>query len=130
MSKSDAIAPSADPTLAGAVNPKALAALLGAWQPATSKAPEAALPLSAKKPKRSLLADFDPAAKPFSSGDKASDKAAVEALALEIDALQKGLAVWTHEGLETLYRMQEQWMARCPVGKTFRDLGDTSTGAP
>ena len=34
------------------------------------------------------LSKFDPAAKPFSSGDKAKDKAAVEALALEIDALQ------------------------------------------
>ena len=88
MSKSDAPAPSADPAPASAVNPKALAALLGAWQPATSKATEAALPPSAKKSKRSVLADFDPAAKPFSSGDKARDKAAVEALALEIDALQ------------------------------------------
>lgn len=45
---------------------------------------------------------------------------------LETDALRKGLAVWTHEGLETLYREQEKWMARCPVGKTFRDLGDTT----
>jgi PPK2 family polyphosphate:nucleotide phosphotransferase len=34
------------------------------------------------------LARFDPAAKPFSSGDKARDKAAVEALALELDTLQ------------------------------------------
>ena len=34
------------------------------------------------------LARFDPAAKPFSSGNKARDKAAVEALALELDALQ------------------------------------------
>jgi PPK2 family polyphosphate:nucleotide phosphotransferase len=37
---------------------------------------------------RFRLADIDPSAKPFSSGDKAQDKAAVEALALEIDALQ------------------------------------------
>lgn len=34
------------------------------------------------------LKRFDPAAKPFSSGDKARDKAAVEALALELDTLQ------------------------------------------
>lgn len=34
------------------------------------------------------LAGIDPSAKPFSSGDKAQDKAAVEDLALEIDALQ------------------------------------------
>jgi PPK2 family polyphosphate:nucleotide phosphotransferase len=34
------------------------------------------------------LARFDPAAKPFSSGDKLKDKAATAALALELDALQ------------------------------------------
>ena len=34
------------------------------------------------------LARFDPDAKPWSSGDKAHDKAAVEALATELDALQ------------------------------------------
>ncbi|MEO8059666.1 MAG: PPK2 family polyphosphate kinase [Burkholderiales bacterium] len=34
------------------------------------------------------LSRFDPAAKPFSSGDKADDKAAVDALALELDRLQ------------------------------------------
>jgi PPK2 family polyphosphate:nucleotide phosphotransferase len=34
------------------------------------------------------LKDFDPGAKPFSLGDKAQDKAAVEALALELDELQ------------------------------------------
>lgn len=38
--------------------------------------------------KRLDLAAIDPGAAPFSSGDKASDKAAVEALALELDALQ------------------------------------------
>nr|WP_145551337.1 PPK2 family polyphosphate kinase [Variovorax boronicumulans] len=37
---------------------------------------------------RFRLSGIDPSAKPFSSGDKAQDKAAVEALALEIDALQ------------------------------------------
>ncbi len=34
------------------------------------------------------LSRFDPAAKPFSSGDKAADKLAVEALASELDTLQ------------------------------------------
>ena len=38
--------------------------------------------------KRFDLARFDPATKPLSSGDKAADKAAVEALALELDTLQ------------------------------------------
>jgi len=35
------------------------------------------------------LAGFDPAGKPFSSGDKARDKAAVAALAIELDGLQE-----------------------------------------
>ena len=34
------------------------------------------------------LKRFDPAAKPFASGDKVRDKAATEALALELDELQ------------------------------------------
>jgi PPK2 family polyphosphate:nucleotide phosphotransferase len=34
------------------------------------------------------LSSFDPAARPFSSGDKAADKAAVDALAVELDQLQ------------------------------------------
>ena len=42
-----------------------------------------------KKDKPFSLANFDPAAKPFSTGDKAKDKAAVEALAVELDALQE-----------------------------------------
>jgi PPK2 family polyphosphate:nucleotide phosphotransferase len=40
------------------------------------------------KPGRFDLARFDPADKPFSSGDKARDKARVDALAVELDALQ------------------------------------------
>jgi PPK2 family polyphosphate:nucleotide phosphotransferase len=56
---------------------KALGKLVSAWQP----------PLAGKgKPFK--LAGFDPGAKPLSSGDKAIDKAAVENLALELDALQ------------------------------------------
>jgi PPK2 family polyphosphate:nucleotide phosphotransferase len=42
----------------------------------------------AAKPRRFDLAEFDPADKPFSSGDKARDKAQVGKLALELDALQ------------------------------------------
>lgn len=38
--------------------------------------------------KRFDLAEFDPAAKPFAGGNKARDKARVEELALELDALQ------------------------------------------
>ena len=41
-----------------------------------------------KKSKACSLADFDPGAKPFSSSDKARDKEAVDALALELDGLQ------------------------------------------
>jgi PPK2 family polyphosphate:nucleotide phosphotransferase len=41
-----------------------------------------------KNRKALALADFDPAAQPFSQGDKAQDKNAVEALALELDTLQ------------------------------------------
>ena len=43
---------------------------------------------SAGKGKAFDLARVDPTAKPFSSGDKAKDKAAVTALALEVDELQ------------------------------------------
>ena len=38
--------------------------------------------------KRFDLSRFDPTAKPFSSGNKARDRAATESLALELDALQ------------------------------------------
>jgi PPK2 family polyphosphate:nucleotide phosphotransferase len=48
--------------------------LSAAWQ----------LPLAKKR----SLKDFDPAAKPFSSGDKQKDVAATEALAIELDGLQ------------------------------------------
>ena len=40
------------------------------------------------KPKAFSLAQFDPSDKPFSSGDKLADKAAVEALSTELDLLQ------------------------------------------
>ncbi len=53
------------------------AAQLTAWQPRT-EGPGKAF----------ALKNCDPGAKPFSSGDKAKDKAALEALAIELDVLQ------------------------------------------
>ena len=62
---------------------KALAELAARWQvPVALPGPQA------QKAKAWRLADCDPGAKPFSSGDKAQDKAAVEALAVELDTLQ------------------------------------------
>jgi PPK2 family polyphosphate:nucleotide phosphotransferase len=52
-------------------------ALLSAWQPPAGG-----------KGRPFALAGLKPSAKPYSSGDKATDKAAVEALADELDALQ------------------------------------------
>ena len=54
-----------------------LVASLADWQPPVGKRAAAF-----------SLASLDPAAKPWSSGDKDADKAAVEALAIEIDGLQ------------------------------------------
>lgn len=51
------------------------------WQPGPVQLPGA-------PPRPFALADLDPDAKPFSLGDKAVDRAAVDALAQEIDALQ------------------------------------------
>jgi polyphosphate kinase 2 (PPK2 family) len=53
------------------------ASLLAPWQPPTG---------NTDKP--FALDKCDPVAKPFSSGDKAKDKAAIDALAIELDALQ------------------------------------------
>ena len=63
---------------------KAVTSLLHQWQPpqTTDHGSEK------KKGKPFSLSDFDPAAKPFSTGDKARDKQAVEALAAELDGLQ------------------------------------------
>ncbi|WP_341908016.1 PPK2 family polyphosphate kinase [Polaromonas sp. YR568] len=61
---------SASPGKAGEVTAKQLAP----WQP------------TIQKPCK--LARLDPAAKPFSSGDKAADKVAIDALAAELDELQ------------------------------------------
>ncbi|WP_431098503.1 PPK2 family polyphosphate kinase [Polaromonas aquatica] len=62
--------------LPGKASAKALAKTLALWQPAPSA------------PKGFSLARLDPAAKPFSMGDKLVDKAAVDALSVEIDELQ------------------------------------------
>ena len=59
--------------------------MLNQWQPPLSKRAEDAI---SKPIKPCKLRDFDPASKPFSSGDKQRDKATVEALATEIDGLQ------------------------------------------
>ncbi|MHB1199062.1 MAG: PPK2 family polyphosphate kinase [Polaromonas sp.] len=66
---------------------KALAQLLAHWQPPQTGT---AQDQDRKKKKRDActLADFDPSAKPFSSGDKGRDQAAVEALAMDLDVLQ------------------------------------------
>jgi PPK2 family polyphosphate:nucleotide phosphotransferase len=52
-------------------------ALLAPWQPPTSS-----------KAKAFPLEKCDPSAKPYSTGDKAKDKEAIEALAVELDTLQ------------------------------------------
>jgi PPK2 family polyphosphate:nucleotide phosphotransferase len=67
---------------AGKGERKALAEKLLRWQ-----VPEAGAD-GKKNGKACSLADFDPGAKPFSSGDKARDKETVDALALELDGLQ------------------------------------------
>jgi PPK2 family polyphosphate:nucleotide phosphotransferase len=58
---------------------------LSPWQVPHKVAPVLS---KAKVQKLFKLADCDPAAKPFSSGNKQKDKEAVEALALELDGLQ------------------------------------------
>ncbi|GKS76084.1 polyphosphate--nucleotide phosphotransferase [Acidovorax sp. SUPP950] len=72
--------------------PDEIARRLAPWQPGPAHAEPAgkAAKAAAKEgpPPTLDLARFDPAAKPFSQGDKASDKARVEALALELDTLQ------------------------------------------
>ena len=67
----------------------------GIFQVAKKKVRQWQLPLADRTPaldagktRRCKLADFDPSAKPFSTGDKLLDKAAVDALASELDGLQ------------------------------------------
>ncbi len=66
---------------------KSQAELLARWQPPQTGTTQ---DHDKKKKKRDAckLADFDPDAKPFSSGDKERDKMEVEALANELDELQ------------------------------------------
>lgn len=80
-SKPSASKPDATPSPASA--PASNAKRLAPWQPKPTDSRSAP-----KAPKRFVLAKCDPGAKPFSSGDKQKDKAAVEALALELDTLQ------------------------------------------
>lgn len=76
MPRNNADTPSPQEVQPGKASFKALAKTVAPWQP------------SPTKPKGFSLASLDPAAKPFSTGDKLRDKAAVEALATEIDGLQ------------------------------------------
>lgn len=69
------------------VAPDALAKMLARWQPPQTGT-DGAPPAGKKAGKGWSLAGFDPAAKPFSSGDKAHDKAVVDTLAVELDELQ------------------------------------------
>jgi len=71
----------ADPNAAPSA--KSFARTLAAWQPRLT-----AVPGDKGKAKRSALASFDPSDKPFSTGNKQQDKAAVDALAVELDQLQ------------------------------------------
>ena len=66
---------------------KSLASLLDGWQPPLAAA-ATGNGNGSKKSKPCTMADFDPSARPFSSGDKARDKAQVETLATDLDALQ------------------------------------------
>ena len=66
---------------------KSLAKTVARWQPPLSINTNVETKAS-KKPATCSMEDFDSAATPFSSGDKTRDKAAVEALAAELDDLQ------------------------------------------
>jgi PPK2 family polyphosphate:nucleotide phosphotransferase len=83
MSSKPADAPETQNPPASKAERKALANLISQWQPPLTD------PDTDKKKNKGLnLADLDPAAKPFSTGDKEQDKALVESLAMELDSLQ------------------------------------------
>ena len=66
--------------------------ILRAWQPAPVKAGDASLGLGAYAHAKAIdLSQYDPAAEPFSMGEKNEDKALVKVLADEIDLLQDKL---------------------------------------
>ncbi|MDB5884232.1 MAG: hypothetical protein JWR74_403 [Polaromonas sp.] len=75
---------SVDSLVAPDLDRKDLAARLVQWQ----VPPAGSADTGKKMSKARKIAEYDPGAKPFSSGDKAQDKETVEALALELDALQ------------------------------------------
>ena len=83
MSSKPADNPIAPEAPANKTERKALAELIAKWQPPLTEPGT-----ERKKSKGCSLSDFDPGAKPFSVGDKARDKEAVEALAIELDVLQ------------------------------------------
>ena len=83
MSSKPADNPAAPEAPANKTERKALAELIAKWQPPLTEPGT-----DRKKSKACSLSDFDPGAKPFSVGDKAQDKEAVEALAIELDVLQ------------------------------------------
>lgn len=83
MSSKPADSPAAPEAPANKAERKALADLVAKWQPPLTEPGT-----ERKKSKGCSLSDFDPGAKPFSVGDKTRDKAAVEALAIELDVLQ------------------------------------------
>jgi PPK2 family polyphosphate:nucleotide phosphotransferase len=66
---------------------KSLAKTVARWQPPLSAATNGKTG-TGKKLAPCSMKDFDPDATPFSSGDKARDKVAVEAFATELDELQ------------------------------------------
>ena len=62
---------------------KSIAQLTSLWQPPAMRENG-----KKQKVKPCTMADFDPSAKPFSTGDKQQDKEAVDALTSELDVLQ------------------------------------------
>lgn len=85
MPTKPADAPVGPPATASKAELKKLAELMTHWQPPQTRALNGG---NGKKSGGCLLADFDPSAKPFSSGDKLRDKAAVDTMAQELDELQ------------------------------------------
>lgn len=83
MSSKPADTPAAPEAPANKAERKALAELIAKWQPPLTEPGT-----DREKSKGCSLSDFNPGAKPFSVGDKARDKEAVEALAIELDVLQ------------------------------------------
>ncbi|MDO8720440.1 MAG: polyphosphate--nucleotide phosphotransferase [Polaromonas sp.] len=85
MSSNHVEAPASQDAPPSKADIKSLAKLIARWQPPPTSTTPAD---GGKKGKGWSLADLDPAAKPFSGGDKQADRAAVDALAIELDALQ------------------------------------------